>query len=389
LVIIEQFIPVFVQASDFSELTGQAGIEGFYYYDDASFVNQESGNVSIALQGEYRYKWDDERNLFTFSPFYRYDQKDENRTHGDIRQLDLIMENGNWEYQAGISKVFWGVAESLHLVDIINQTDIVESIRAEDKLGQPMLKVSHILDQGSISFFVLPYFRERTFPGESGRSRTAFTVDKNNVSYESSKEQNQTDYALRFQHTFDEIDLGLSYFDGTSRVPDLIPDFNSGLLKQYYPLIRQTAIDVQYTGEEWLLKLEAINRNSKLEDYAAAVGGFEYTIPRLYDTRIELGLLAEYLYDSRGNSIEVPFQNDLFVGARVVLNDMDNTEILIGGYIDLDNVTQYYSVEASSRIANDFKLNVEIQAFNNVALNDPFYDIKNDGFIRIELQKFF
>ena len=41
----------------------------------------------------------------------------------------------------GAAKVFWGTAESRHLVDIINQTDAVEDIDEEDKLGQPMVKV--------------------------------------------------------------------------------------------------------------------------------------------------------------------------------------------------------------------------------------------------------
>jgi len=31
----------------------------------------------------------------------------------------------DWELTTGVSKVYWGVMEAVHLVDIINQTDFV------------------------------------------------------------------------------------------------------------------------------------------------------------------------------------------------------------------------------------------------------------------------
>ena len=41
-----------------------------------------------------------------------------------LRELSLLWISGNWETRIGVSKVFWGVAESQHLVDTINQTDL-------------------------------------------------------------------------------------------------------------------------------------------------------------------------------------------------------------------------------------------------------------------------
>jgi hypothetical protein len=51
-------------------------------------------------------------------------------------------------------------------VDIINQTDLVENIDGEDKLGQPMVHFSYFGDWGVVDFFLLPYLRERTYPGK-------------------------------------------------------------------------------------------------------------------------------------------------------------------------------------------------------------------------------
>ncbi len=107
-----------------------------------------------------------------FIPFYRYDANDAKRTRGDIRELYWQMDYRELSFKAGIDVVFWGVAESQHLVDIINQTDLVEDIDGEEKLGQPMVNLDYMTDLGTWQFYLLPYFRERTFPGEQGRLRT-------------------------------------------------------------------------------------------------------------------------------------------------------------------------------------------------------------------------
>jgi hypothetical protein len=295
----------------------------------------------------------------------------------------------NWELRVGIRKDYWGVSESQHLVDIINQTDAIEGSDGEDKLGQPMFRVSHLSDNGTLSFYLLPYFRERTFAGTKGRFRGALPVDTKDISYESSKEKKHIDYAVRLNHTFDEIDVGLSYFDGTSRTPLFTPDLTKGVLKQHYPLLKQVGLDLQYTGEAWLWKLEAVNRDTNKENYNAAVGGFEYTLPGIGDTGTDLGLLAEYHHDSRGEVLNAPFQNDLFLGARVGLNDIDGTEFLAGTFIDLDNQSKIFRIEGSRRIGKGLKINIEAQTFMDIDKNDPLNSLKKDGFIQVELQKYF
>ncbi len=56
-----------------------------------------------------------------------------------------------WEILAGLNKVFWGVAESRHQVEDIDE---------EDKLGQPMLNLTTLRDWGTVSLFILPGFSE-------------------------------------------------------------------------------------------------------------------------------------------------------------------------------------------------------------------------------------
>jgi len=196
--------------------------------------------------------------------------------------------------------------------------------------------------------------------------------------------------------SIDEFDVGFSIFDGTSREPILAPGIKNGnpVLKPYYPLITQYGLDLQYTGESILWKFEAIHRTpnsaaSGFDAYSAAVGGFEYTLPTINEAGAELGLLAEYHRDSRGEATGVAFQNDLFVGARLALNDEDSTELLAGAFIDLDNSTKSIRLEGSRRIGSGMKINLEAQVFTDVDNTDPLQSFAQDDFIKLELQKFF
>ena len=377
-------------------VSGNVSLEGYLYTDDPAFPKQaKSGGVALSLSPEYKYRSEDDRAQFTFAPYYRWDSEDDERSHGDIRQLDYVVSKDDWEFQVGIGKKFWGVTESQHLVDIINQTDSVDSFDGEDKLGQPLLRYSKLSDNGSIDFFVLPYFRERTYAGEKGRLRFPLVVDTGDVGYESKSKEQHIDYALRISESIDEFDVGFSFFDGTSRDPILRRETPaSTVLKPFYPLISQYGLDLQYTGESIIWKLEAIHRKpnssvSGFDEYSAAVGGFEYTLPTITESGAELGLLAEYHRDSRGETDGVAFQNDLFVGARLALNDEDSSELLAGAFVDLDNSTKSLRIEGSRRIGNGMKINLEAQVFTDVDASDPLQSVAQDDFVKIELQKFF
>ena len=322
---------VFSQESRF-ELSGNLEFEHRFFLENNQFGNQQDLANSIAVQPELYYEWNDGYDSVTFSPFYRYDTHDSRRSHFDIRELFYLKSENDWELRLGVRKVFWGVTESIHLVDIINQTDAVENIDGEEKLGQPMINFAYIQDWGTIDIFIMPYFRERTFPGSKGRLRSGIPVEIDDAEYESGAEEWHTDFALRYENTFEDIDLGLSYFYGTSRDPrfELRPGSSGIEAIPVYDLIHQLGLDLQYTKDAWLWKLESIYRNGSQNDYGAIAAGFEYTFFDIKETGIDIGILTEYLWDSRNDDPAAPFQNDIFVGSRVTLNDVQSTEFLTG-----------------------------------------------------------
>ena len=179
------------------EWSGYVGLEARYFVDDPLYVGQQYNNQSVVFAPEYYRQWQDSRFSLTFRPFLRQDSSDDQRSHVDVRELLWLMVGDNWELRAGLGHLFWGVTESQHLVDIVNQSDSVEDMDGEQKLGQPLIDLSLIRDWGTLDLLLLPGFRERTFPGSDGRLRTALTVDVDQVGYEADAGDQRVDVALR------------------------------------------------------------------------------------------------------------------------------------------------------------------------------------------------
>ena len=373
------------------ELNGSLSIETRLFTKSPLFPGQEHNNGSIAFAPEYYHERSD-GSSFIFTPFLRIDTADSERSHFDIRELNFLLLGNPWELRLGLSKVFWCVTEFVHLIDIINQTDLIEDIQGEDKLGQPMVHLSIPKDWGVFDFFVLPYFRERTFPGPDGRLRTGILVDTDNPVYESGAEENHVDFALRYSQVFDFSDFGIYYFKGTGREPLFIQVNSSGqpVLFPYYQQIDQAGIDLQVISGNWLWKLEALYQDNDSQDFFSATGGFEYTSFGLGDSMIDLGYIAEYAYDNRDNEATSSFENDLLLGLRLAVNDAAGTELLAGLSHDLNNNGNVLRIEASRRLTDTIKIFVEGWAFFDTEPGDYYLNsIRYDDFLKLQIYYYF
>ena len=331
-------------------------------------------------------------DTLTFTPYIRLDQHDNERTHGDIRELSWTHIGSDWELHTGIRRIFWGVTEFQHLVDIINQTDGVEDIDGEDKLGQPMINLSLVRDWGIVDLLVLPGFRERTFPGIHGRLRSGFVVDTDQAGYESSAEQGHVDLAMRWSHTLGDYDIGAYWFHGTSRDPLLQIGADSQgnpVLVPFYQQIDQFGLDLQATLGDWLWKFETIWRDGDSDTYWAAQGGFEYTLVGINETSMDLGMLVEYGWDQRGKDATGLFQNDLFLGARLAVNDAASSEILAGIGYDLDYHSHSLLIEASRRLGDSWKISLDARFFSSDEPADITYALRQDDHLQLTLERYF
>jgi len=381
----------YVGASSANEWSGYVSGEYRGFFNEGT-PEQHDHYLSVATEPEYFHEWQNGKSSFNFKGFARIDQYDEERTHADIRELNWLGVGEIWELRVGIGKVFWGVTESQHLVDIINQTDAVENLDGEEKLGQPMINLALIQDWGTLNFFILPGFRQRTFPGIEGRLRTNPVTDTSQTTYEASNGNKHTDLAIRWSNSIGDWDLGLSHFWGTSRDPIYNSGFdgnNNPVLIPYYEIINQTGVDVQTVKGDWLLKLEYITRQGSGDRFHALTTGFEYTFVGIFESILDLGLISEYLYDSRPEEITSPFDNDIMLGSRLTFNDAQSTDLLMGFIVDLDNSETYFNLEASRRLGEAWKISVEARTFSNISQQSPLFSIRNDDYISVDLAWYF
>jgi hypothetical protein len=374
------------------DFTGKLSSEFQAYPDEGQFVGQAyHSNASIALETAFYWGFNEGDDSVIFTPFIRIDQQDEERTHGDIRELSWIHAGDDWELRSGLRKVFWGVTEFNHLVDVINQTDAVEDSDGEDKLGQPMVNLSLVREWGIVDLYVLPGFRERTFAGVDGRLRSGVVVDTDSARYESGEGDQHIDTAIRWSQSFDLYDIGLYWFKGTNRDPRFELGLKNGtpVLIPVYEQMDQFGFDGQATLDSWLLKLELMRRDTRSEDYSAMQAGVEYTFYGVSETNTDVGVLVEYGWDERGKVADVLFQNDLFFGSRVTLNDESSSEFLAGLGYDIDYQSHSLFVEASSRFGNNWKLSLDARIFESGSNQDLMTNIEQDDLVQLTAEYYF
>ncbi len=374
------------------EAKGDLSLQGFLFLENGAWPHQ--ANQSASLAGNLELYHEILAGFqFTLEAFYRIDSEDEERSHGDLRLAEFLYFTDNWELTLGLGRVFWGATEFVHLVDIINQTDQVEALDGEEKLGQPMVHLTVPREYGVMEAFVLPWFRERTFPGKNGRFRTPIPVDTDQTVYESSSEQHHIDLAIRYSTTLGNADLGLYYFNGTARDPVLLfsPEpSGTPTLYPYYEQIGQTGLDLQMMAGEWLLKAEASYRTGQSRSYAATTFGFEYTFTGILDSMMDLGLIGEYVYDDRDDGwLPTIYENDIMGGLRLVVNDMDDTTLLLGAIRDLHSGSTIIAVEASRRLGETLRLNLDASFFIDMDIQDPAFSLARDDFIKLEMVWYF
>ena len=310
----------------------------------------------------------------------------------------------------GSDIVFWGKTEVDQLVDIVNQVDGVEGTDGEDKLGQPMVALRRILEfgdfSGQASAFYFPYFRERTFLGEESRLRSGIVIDGHDARYETSQEEWTPSFAARLAGFYGDIDAGVHVFHGLSRDPAfevsrialltdpsgfrIVPD----RLRPVYGRITQVGFDGQYTSGATLWKAEAIGRFDQRnlafekEDYAAAIAGVEHTLYGIGGTNADLGLIAEYAWDSRGDRALTPFENDAVVGARLALNDAQDTSALLTAAVDTETTELALRLEAERRLGESFTLSLVGQSFVDTDDDSLLNPLRDDHSLRITLSAF-
>ena len=384
------------QVLDFS---GDLSLQGRRYPESPAFPGQRSGASGVVVEPTL-YAESDQGSSFTFTPFYRYDSADSQRTHADVREAYFLTYGDwgetAWELRLGVDRVFWGVAELNGLVDVVNQWDLVEHPRDRPKLGQPMAHLTISGDWGIAEAFVLPYHRERSFPGPAGRLRSGLLIEDDAL-YESSDEERHVDYAVRYSNFVGVLDFGLSAFVGTSREPSFLASHQSEVvpssapsLVPYYEQMRQFGVDAQITTESWLYKMEAIYRSGvsnllgQEEAYRASILGLERSFYGLFGSTRDLTMLAEWHHDGRGRRAPTVWDDDVFIAGFLAFNDVPGTELIAGVLGDLEHDYRALNLDFKRRLSGDWSMRLESIVVLSADPEDLTWDGRRDSFLGLD-----
>lgn len=371
----------------------------------------------------------------------------EEQAHADLRELIYIASNRQLELRFGQGREFWGVTEAVQWVDVINQEDWLSSLDGDEKLGQPMASAAWTGDYGIFKGWLLPRFRPRRF-ADNLRAVLDFPIADGAAVYESSRERQHTDFALRWSHYFGSLDVAISYFDGTAREPRLPPCARQGsgrpgtqngpncdldnafappessplelLLLQlgsslgltpseeeladqfiedaladidiipHYDQIERLGLELQWVLGGWALKFEGRRQQQLKQTQHAFSAGFEYTTGAPFSWPADFGYLIEYLNDDRDSAEQlVLFNNDLLLGFRATVSDVAGSQLLAGVVLDLDGEGMLYSVEASRRLGENWKLVLETRIFSELPEDSSAAILDSLDLIELGLTRYF
>ena len=362
------------------EIIGELSFDNRYFFN-VGLQEQKKNHTSFSFSPEIFI--DDSNRIFHFKAKLRKDGEDSGRNLNDIQELYLINILEDKEIKYGVSKEFWGVTETSHRVDIINQTDFTEGFDGEEKLGQPMIKISLERQWGLLDIYALFGFRERNFSGKKGRLRVPISINEKGSLYSSSSKNKRVDFAVRWSNYYDDFDIAISHFSGTSREPRFLPSANKiNELVPVYEVIDQTGLEIQYLLDSLAIKGEVISRSGQGERFTAATYGFEYTQVGVLQSRIDLGWVVEFNHDDRLESS--PF----VLGTRFSFNDIYDSQILSGFILNDKSKELGFLLEASRRIGECCLLSLEGIYFDDTEEDNGqkklFQAFKEDDFLRAE-----
>jgi FimV-like protein len=354
-------------------------------------VGQAQQQPRLTWQAELSWQSADDAQQVVIVPYLRWDGLDSAQHLADFHQAYWSWAGAGVELKVGVDKVFWGVTESQHLVDIINQTDMVARPDGEEKLGQPLLQMNYSGRWGTFQAYLLPYFRPREFAAADGRIRAPLPISDTPRYPKAAQNRFVRDYALRYYQQFDRLDMAISWFDGTAREPILRPDANQlDLLEAFYPQQQQLGLELQWLQGSWLWKLEAVERRQLESQYQAWVGGVEYSHVDAFSTGYDLGWLLEYQYDSRQFAATTPASRDMFAGLRLAFNDAEGSEFLLGLLQDLDfSQEQSLYLEGSTRLSDNMRLRLEAWLWRSRDVRQPLWWVAQDDYVQLGVDWYF
>ncbi|SOH95007.1 hypothetical protein SAMN06273572_10728 [Monaibacterium marinum] len=295
-----------------------------------------------------------------------------------VPEATLDYTTGGYDLMVGTDIESWGVTEAAELTDILNQVDLDRNLAGDTRLGQPTLRVSHLSDWGWVAAYYLPYTPERPYAG-------VFGLDALPVTYETSQEEWEPGFALRYAHNMGDYDFGGFVFHGLDRSPSVIA--GAGGPELLYPITTQIGAYGQISLGSTFLRAEVLHNSDRVgfDGTIRAELGYtvevEHEIYGLLDGQTDLALLAAYTGNSRDDSVQL-LQDDFSLGAKLTWNTIASPELTLLATMDAGNGTSFVTLGYERRINDAMTVELEAVTFFNVDDTDTLSPLDDAGYIR-------
>ena len=376
------------------EYKGNMAIETAYFNHDIDNKRDNQSAMRFEIEGKYQFK---ENQKFVAKLKAIYDTNDNKRRYWSFTDLYFQHDFDKWNFLIGKNTRFWGAMEFYNQSDTFNTKDWLDNpFDYDSKIGSWNIAFNRFFDNSEFSLIVklneekqpmqesrsiynfVPYRYNETLDIDSGDVPTIY------LKYSSSIDEYQIDYSVIYQNGYDEQ----RYL-----IPKLTKDINISMQQHAYTVDKFMGFGTMVKGDT-LYKTELAytsSHDNKVSDYAQGSIGLEHTLYGVYE-KMDLGIIAEYYkyktfqtkrYNAK--SFGQLFDDDLTVGLRLALNDIESSEILAGLVVDRHNKEKILSVDYDTRIDDKYKLKVSFQHFD--AKQDSSF---SDGStIRAELRYYF
>ncbi|HIO95811.1 MAG TPA: hypothetical protein EYG67_03230 [Campylobacterales bacterium] len=353
------------------EYKGNVSLESAYWSHDLE--QKRESQMALHLEGEATYKIDENKKVVAKVKGI-YDANDGKRRYFDFNDLYFQHSFENSNFLIGRNTRFWGAMEFYNHTDNFNTKDWADDpFDYESKLGAWNMAYTYYLDDAEISIIAKFYEEEQgvaesrsinNFMPSNYSSNLATQRDRSNptlyLKYDASIEGKQIDYSIIYQNGYDEQ----RYLTPVNSL-----DVNSSLQQRAY-LVDKVMGYATWVNGSTIYKTElayTYSGTSLVADYAQGSLGVEHTLYGMWK-KMDLGLLAEYYkyktFEKRklnAKDFGKIFDDDLALGFRLSLNDIQSSEVLGGVDIDRHNSEKIYFVEYETRLQDKYKLGVKVQ----------------------------
>ena len=83
------------------------------------------------------------------------------------------------------------------------------------------------------------------------------------------------------------------------------------------------------------------------------------------------------------------FDNDIFVGTRLALNDVSDTSILAGFAVDIDTQEMFFNVEAERRFGDNLSAELRLRAFTGSNPGEALHAFERDDYLQLRLSWYY